>query len=318
MPSVNGSPPGTFQRHVEDMRNLLYCNICFRPFYEPFILGCGHTRCYSCLASCFSSAPDGRRHRECPDCRAVVTVQPSPNYLLRNVVHMLISRVELLPEDETVEEHRTAAREEADLLGADRTGPGLFRGVFARGDNVPRCPECQGQLEEGECLQCGFRESEPGGEGLSDSNDNISDNTSFATIQEESDGIEIEIERLRQEHGARPSQRIPRTPIRIVISDEDAGTEHGASSGLDGTTDGDSDQDETEDGESLSDESGDAAMQPPRSTARRLQHLQSRRARRPGTARTPFSGRRATRNRLLQGINSRMRELEAFIATGVR
>lgn len=92
---------------------------------------------------------------------------------------MFIGRAELLPEDETVHEHQQAREDEAVLLAADRAGPGLFKGVFklphpahvffpwARGildheDNVMRCPECHWELEDGQCLQCGFHEYEPG------------------------------------------------------------------------------------------------------------------------------------------------------------
>ncbi|KAL6250602.1 E3 ubiquitin ligase [Rhinocladiella similis] len=170
----------TFQKHIEDMRNLSLCKICIKPFYEPFILACGHTYCYSCLASWFGGAKNRKKKKNCPDCRAEVKSQPSPNYLLRDLVHMFIGRAELLSEDETVAEHQQAKEDEAGQLAADRAGRGLFKGVFnkhrhashlpsssVRGvldheDNVLRCPECHWELEEGQCLQCGFNEYEPG------------------------------------------------------------------------------------------------------------------------------------------------------------
>lgn len=110
----------------------------------------------------------------CPDCRAVVTVQPSPNYLLRDLVHMFISRVEFLPEDETTAEHDEAKRIEAELIETDRTtrtsgGQGLFNGAFTRPattpiagpirdeeDGVLRCPVCTWEMEDGACGQCGY------------------------------------------------------------------------------------------------------------------------------------------------------------------
>ncbi|KEF62181.1 uncharacterized protein A1O9_00153 [Exophiala aquamarina CBS 119918] len=204
MAGVDESLLGTFQKHIEDMRNLSLCKICIKPFYEPFILGCGHTYCYSCLASWFGGAQGRKKNRNCPDCRAVVTIQPSPNYLLRDLVHMFVGRVELLPEDETMEEHQQAKEEEAGVLAADRAGPGLFKGVFLRrphhiirpghgvldeDDNVVRCPECYWELEDGACLQCGFEAS---GDSESDSGDD-SDLPSFRTVESEydSDGIII-------------------------------------------------------------------------------------------------------------------------------
>jgi hypothetical protein len=71
----------TFQKHIEDMRNLVLCKICIRPLYEPYNLGCGHTYCYTCLTSWFGGV-NKRKRKTCPDCRAQVTAQPSPNYLV--------------------------------------------------------------------------------------------------------------------------------------------------------------------------------------------------------------------------------------------
>ncbi|RVX73993.1 hypothetical protein B0A52_02883 [Exophiala mesophila] len=202
---------GTFQKHIEDMRNLSLCKICIKPFYEPFILACGHTYCYSCLASWFGGGHGRKRNKNCPDCRAAVTVQPSPNYLLRDLSHMFVGRAELLPEDETLEEHQTGKREEADLLAADRAGPGLFKGAFAvksrvlrlgggildAEDNVVRCPECHWELEEGHCGQCGFREFEADqSESDSDLDSEVSSLHSGATDYGE-DGNPIDHEFIR-------------------------------------------------------------------------------------------------------------------------
>ena len=76
---------------------------------------------------------------------------------------MFIGRTELLPEDETTNEHEIAKGEEAVQMTADRDGVGLFKGAFRnRGlphqmlhaglrrhgamwdpnDRVDRCPEC--------------------------------------------------------------------------------------------------------------------------------------------------------------------------------
>ncbi|KAK5049377.1 hypothetical protein LTR84_004306 [Exophiala bonariae] len=182
MASVDQSLLGTFQKHIEDMRT-----------------------------NWFGGAQGRRKNRNCPDCRAVVTIQPSPNYLLRDLVHMFIGRVELLPEDETFEEHQQGKEEEAALLAADRAGPGLFKGAFVRQslllrlggggvldpeDNVYRCPECHWELEDGECLQCGFREYEAGGESLSDSSDDLSDDPSLATIHTDYDSEGHEMSHL--------------------------------------------------------------------------------------------------------------------------
>ncbi|KIX97738.1 uncharacterized protein Z520_06516 [Fonsecaea multimorphosa CBS 102226] len=173
MADTNGSLLTASLKHIEDIRSLSVCKICMRSLYEPFILSCGHTYCYSCLASWFGGALRRRSKKNCPDCRARITAEPSPNYILRDLVHMLTGRAELLPEDETLQEHQLAKDVEAAQVAADRTGPGLFKGIFVRPirgqlrwgqgildpeDNVLRCPECHWELEDGECPHCGFHE----------------------------------------------------------------------------------------------------------------------------------------------------------------
>jgi hypothetical protein len=88
---------------------------------------------------------------------------------------MFISRIELLPEDETTDEHDDAKRAEALQIDTDRGpgGEGLFKGAFRsrplqnggrairdHEDGVVRCPICYWELEERECLHCGYNESD--------------------------------------------------------------------------------------------------------------------------------------------------------------
>lgn len=216
MATTDMSLLSTFQKHIEDMRNLSLCKICIKPFYEPFILPCGHTYCYSCLASWFGGSQSRKRKKNCPDCRAEVKVQPSPNYLLRDLVHMFISRAELLPEDETVQEHQQAKEDEAVMLAADRTGAGLFKGAFVQHrhlntfrerwrlglqgimdheDGVIRCPECHWELEDGQCLQCGFLQYEPGDSDSDSEEDSVgSQSIHTADTDFDADGDEIDQE----------------------------------------------------------------------------------------------------------------------------
>jgi hypothetical protein len=89
---------------------------------------------------------------------------------------MFISRIELLPEDETTAEHDEAKHIEAQLIETDRTTrtdgePGLFKGAFCSArlqiqgpihddeDGVLRCPMCTWEMEDGECGHCGFTEN---------------------------------------------------------------------------------------------------------------------------------------------------------------
>lgn len=151
------------------MRDLITCKICQRFLYEPYSLSCGHTFCYTCLTQWMSAA----QRKTCPDCRNRITVEPTPSYLIREMVLVFISRSELLAEGETAEEHHQEAREEAEAVALDKanTDPrsgGLFKGYFYRQheklyairdheDNVDRCPNCHHEIEDGWCLACAQR-----------------------------------------------------------------------------------------------------------------------------------------------------------------
>jgi hypothetical protein len=188
MTSTDMSTMATFSKHMDDIRKLSLCQICIKPFYEPFILSCGHTYCYTCLTNWIGGdGPRRKKKKSCPDCRAKITTQPSPNYVLRDLVHMLINRAELLPEDESLIEHIEGKEAEAKALSDDRNGPGLFKGVFAKSslldrhdwrlgildasDGVRRCPACNWELEDGLCNQCGYNPLETDDEDFSDMSD---------------------------------------------------------------------------------------------------------------------------------------------------
>jgi hypothetical protein len=106
-----------------------------------------------------------------------IELATNPFRQLRDLVHMFVSRVELLPEDETTAEHEEAKRVEAQLIETDRAQredgePGLFKGAFSRNrlhihgpihdveDGVMRCPNCAWEMEDGECGHCGYAEHE--------------------------------------------------------------------------------------------------------------------------------------------------------------
>ncbi|OKL64441.1 hypothetical protein UA08_00191 [Talaromyces atroroseus] len=180
----------TLQGHVEDIRALLQCGICVRPLYEPYTLACGHTFCYGCLTSWFTS---GRSHKTCPDCRAQVKIQPAPAYLVRTIVQLFTSHAELLEKDETTAEHSKNQREEAEKLEADKSNEdpntgGLFQGffkpkphpagpIFDTEDGVARCPNCAWELEEDSCMNCGYHVEDGTMSSMSDYSDDLSDMT---------------------------------------------------------------------------------------------------------------------------------------------
>lgn len=85
---------------------------------------------------------------------------------------MFTSNAELLETGETTAEHSKNQREEAEKLEADKTSDnpntgGLFQGCFKpkpqhigpiydADDGVTRCPNCAWELEEDECMNCGY------------------------------------------------------------------------------------------------------------------------------------------------------------------
>jgi hypothetical protein len=112
---------------------------------------------------------------------------------------MFISRVELLPEDETTAEHDEAKRIEAQLIETDRTTrtdgeTGLFKGAFCKPrlqmhgpirdeeDGVLRCPVCAWEMEDGECGQCGYADFDGEFSGDEDHEDETIDSRSVISI----------------------------------------------------------------------------------------------------------------------------------------
>ncbi|KAI1950900.1 E3 ubiquitin ligase [Ophidiomyces ophidiicola] len=158
-----------FQKDIDDIRALISCGVCVRPLYEPFTLGCGHTFCYGCLTQWFDSH---ERRKTCPDCRSPVLSEPAPAYMIRNIVQIFITRSELLDKDETTAEHLEHKRSETEKIELDKKNEdercgGLFHGYFKNTtftglpirdltDGVERCPRCAWELDDGECVQCGY------------------------------------------------------------------------------------------------------------------------------------------------------------------
>lgn len=114
---------------------------------------------------------------------------------------MFVSRIELLPEDETTNEHDDAKRAEALQIDTDKGpgGEGLFKGAFHNKplqnghrairddeDGVDRCPVCTWELEEGECMHCGYNESDD--EDYSDDSDDTRALPSIISITSDLDG----------------------------------------------------------------------------------------------------------------------------------
>ncbi|KAF2084179.1 hypothetical protein K490DRAFT_68963 [Saccharata proteae CBS 121410] len=162
---------------LESLRSHVTCKICDRLLYEPYVISCGHTYCYTCLCTWFTS---NRARKTCPDCRALVVQAPAPAYLVREMALIFISRAELLPSGDTLEQHARWREDEAEAVQQDKNSQdpirgGLFKGCFRahperpalhvlrdEEDGVDRCPLCAYEIEDDECAQCGIRFDEDG------------------------------------------------------------------------------------------------------------------------------------------------------------
>ncbi|KAI9744806.1 MAG: hypothetical protein M1818_001731 [Claussenomyces sp. TS43310] len=154
-----------FRADLQAMRSLATCTICDQLLYEPWTLGCGHTYCYSCLCSWFTL---NKRKKTCPECRNPVKQMPAPAFLLKQMVEVFVNRLELIPPDETADQHQERRREENSIVETDRASEGgLFKGCFNtqphsnikydEGDHVPRCVGCGQEYVGGHaCEFCGL------------------------------------------------------------------------------------------------------------------------------------------------------------------
>ncbi|KAI9789743.1 MAG: hypothetical protein M1816_005782 [Peltula sp. TS41687] len=99
--------------------------------------------------------------------------QASARSGIPHIVHLVVSRAELLPVGETLADHIRLRQEESQHVDRDKankseTSGGLFRGWFQRThptvralrdaeDGVDRCPVCHWELEGARCFRCEAR-----------------------------------------------------------------------------------------------------------------------------------------------------------------
>ncbi|KAI4716595.1 hypothetical protein E4T48_07192 [Aureobasidium sp. EXF-10727] len=158
----------TLRGDFDDVRQLITCKICERLLYEPYVISCGHTYCYSCLCTWFATS----KKKTCPNCRDVISQPPAPSYVIREMINIFLRSHNLLPDGESLEQHQQWAFEEAEMVRNDKNNKdtktgGLFKGMFrprrARllpihdpTDHVDRCPRCHYEIEDGMCNHCGI------------------------------------------------------------------------------------------------------------------------------------------------------------------
>lgn len=137
---------------------------------------------------------------------------------MRELTHSVIKKAELLPSDETLEQHTKWQKEHADIIQQDRDNSdsrkgGLWKGFFRRvgpriprpalrdvEDGVDRCPYCQWELEDGMCQRCGLPFDE-NGTGTWEFSDGLSERSGHGFHSEIGSELDVDLEIDMEEDG---------------------------------------------------------------------------------------------------------------------
>ncbi|KAK7208236.1 hypothetical protein BZA70DRAFT_273212 [Myxozyma melibiosi] len=135
------------------------CAVCDNLMFEPCVISCGHSFCYSCLLEWF------KRRKSCPTCRTKVELKPTISIQIKESVFLLTEKRELFDPTEDKEEVIKRRKEENDLVAAHKRDHGdIFPDMFTtpvtdflvdNEDGVRRCIRCHWELLGDYCRQCG-------------------------------------------------------------------------------------------------------------------------------------------------------------------
>ncbi|OWZ68005.1 hypothetical protein AYX14_02179 [Cryptococcus neoformans] len=169
----------------KDLTEVLTCTVCFEVLKDPYMLSCGHMACKSCLFNWFRSPGAYRRPpttitstsnlsyytKICHMCRCIIVRRPTRVFFLRSILEPLglhqdnpsppvASHPSELPSS-------TASDPWELIFPPDPTTYKLHDDA----DHCLRCPECMGEIEDGNCTTCGNNfSSDSEMEGQSDEN----------------------------------------------------------------------------------------------------------------------------------------------------
>lgn len=162
------------------------CSVCQDYMYVPMITVCGHTYCYGCLTSWFTS--NETAELSCPQCRASVNLEPVLNSVLQQWIKLLADtseEKEKFVDGNVVDDSSVRATlsnistlkkdmmEAEDKYKEDKKNGTLYGSVFSNSalafiddedDGIARCSNCHWELdpdfeqEEGNvCPHCNTR-----------------------------------------------------------------------------------------------------------------------------------------------------------------
>ncbi|CCH59109.1 hypothetical protein TBLA_0B02670 [Henningerozyma blattae CBS 6284] len=147
------------------------CSICQDYMFVPMVTPCGHSFCYGCLCSWFSSSNvDGL---SCPHCRTSITSAPYFNSTLKQWLEIFLDTLDDNDKIKDIFKSMTEGKEESfKKYQKDKNNDQLYNGVFSEtalavidedDDGIARCSNCHWELdpdfEEGGnvCPHCNTR-----------------------------------------------------------------------------------------------------------------------------------------------------------------
>lgn len=140
---------------LQKIGNILQCQICTEFMSSPFVLTCGHNFCLTCIREWLTA------HRNCPICRSSVKHRPVLNYVVREILEILIRRQDILSAETSSWRLQQEAQDDFLRENIADPFPGLFRNsLFSthggrlrdHEDNIVRCIRCHWEVEGDECL----------------------------------------------------------------------------------------------------------------------------------------------------------------------
>ncbi|KAJ9570041.1 uncharacterized protein HLK63_I05489 [Nakaseomyces glabratus] len=160
------------------------CSICHDYMFVPMTTECGHSYCYTCLKTWFSSDTN-RGGLSCPECRAIVNRIPIVNTALQSWLNNTLDILGVKKnDDDRYKRLMSAQSAEVRTYQDDKKADDLFGNIFKSSaqaiadesdDGIIRCSNCLWELDvdedTNECPNCSarIRNGIPRGNGTSES-----------------------------------------------------------------------------------------------------------------------------------------------------
>lgn len=160
------------------------CSICHDYMFVPMTTECGHSYCYTCLKTWFSSDTN-RGGLSCPECRAIVNRIPIVNTALQSWLNNTLDILGVKKnDDDRYKKLMSAQSAEVRTYQDDKKADDLFGNIFKSSaqaiadesdDGIIRCSNCLWELDvdedTNECPNCSarIRNGIPRGNGTSES-----------------------------------------------------------------------------------------------------------------------------------------------------